>query len=225
MEDPEYSHRPLSGVLQAVLGERRQMHRRPWANQRFLSAEVKNSFPIDYIDDLVVGMAVGRCAARWDHPDELRHVEAADVLVHEVTELTAGSSLESRLVGVPHRAARWIDGRGLLRCRDADDHELSRARILDLVGLAGDDVRTHVRRERVLISAHEERAPAGLDVEELLDAVKAARLGAAGSEAQHALFEVLGPVPAVDRDLYRERVDRSITSWTCEGMSSTRQTS
>src|ERR671910_3353038 len=101
MKHPEYSHRPLSSVFQAVLDERRQVHGRPPADHPLLLAEVEDSLSIDYIDDLVVRMAVRRCAARRDDPDELRHVRAADVLVYEIPELAVGSCLERRLVGVP----------------------------------------------------------------------------------------------------------------------------
>jgi hypothetical protein len=200
------------------------VHGRPRAERRFLAAEVECSLSINYIDDFVVGMAVHRCSPWRDHAQELRDVETACVLVHEVSELTVGACLEDGLVGVADRAAPRL-GALLLRSRDRDDHELLRPRVLDLVGLAGDHVGAGVGLELVLLAANAKGPPARDDEEELLPLVRATGLRASFGEADDALFQSFRAVAAVDRDLYRSRVDRSTTSWTCSGMSSTRQIS
>src|ERR687897_2276099 len=134
MKHAEYAHRPLSGVLQAVLGKRWKMHGRPRADYRLLPAEMEDSFSIDDVDDLVVDMAVIGCAARRDQAHELREVEAADVLVHEVAELTVCTSAKHRLVGVTDGPASRVDRRPDLERRfDDHDHERLRAAVLELV--------------------------------------------------------------------------------------------
>ena len=59
--------------------------------------------PFEDVDDFVVGMAVLRRLPRRDHADELRHVEAARVLVHEVAELAVRRRRQRRLVCVANR--------------------------------------------------------------------------------------------------------------------------
>jgi hypothetical protein len=53
----------------------------------------------------------------------------------------------------------------------------------------------------VLLAADVEGPPARDDIEELLQVVRTAGLRASRGEADHTLFESLGAVPAVDRDL------------------------
>src|SRR5215218_2341038 len=171
-------------------------------------------------------MAVHRRAAGRDHADELRCVQAPDVLVDQVPELPIGTGLERRLVRIPDRPALRIDRAArCLRGGDGDEHELGRARVLDQVALAGEDVGAHARLELVLLVLHVKRADTGGDIEELLPACEAPRLRPARREPDHVLLEVLGPVASVDRHFDGRRVDRSTTSSTFEGMSSTSQTS
>src|SRR5215207_6070132 len=198
------------------------MHGRPGADRPFLPADVKDSLSIDDVDDFVVRMAVHRCATRWDHAYELGHVETADILVHQVPELAVDARLQHRLVGVADGSARRIDLRAVfLRCLDDDHHELCRAMVLELVLLPCRHVRPCVRLERMLRVAYAKCPSPGLDVEEFLHSAESARSGPTLPAADHALRETLRPVGAVDRDCYVCVVDRSTTSSTCEGSSST----
>src|SRR5215204_2972861 len=155
MKDPEYSHRPLSGVLETMVGSRRKVYSRSRAHHPLLPAEMEDSFSIDDVDDLVVNMAVVRCATRRDQPEELRDVAAANILVDEVAELPVGTRPERRLVGVADCPAdRSVRRVVCLRRLDDHDYQVVGARGLELVLLARPHVRAGVRLERMRLVAH-----------------------------------------------------------------------
>jgi hypothetical protein len=176
---------------------------RPWADHRLLPAEVEDAFPLDYIDDLVVDMAVIGCAARRDRSHELRQVEAADILVHEVSELAVLTGAKHRPVGVADGPASRVDGRPDFERRfDDDDDQLFRTGVLELVLLPLDDIRAHVGLERMFSARDVKRPSTRLDVEELLRGFEPSRPGPARPAADHPLGEALRPVTAIDRDRY-----------------------
>ena len=76
------------------------METRPRFERKVLPRDVVDPIALQYVDDLVVGMAVlGRSAGRND-ADELGDVEATRVLIHEVAELAVWRRRQGGLVGV-----------------------------------------------------------------------------------------------------------------------------
>src|SRR5919201_2321074 len=103
MEDAEHAQRRLAHVLQRVLPERREMDARATGDRRRLDAvAVQDALALEDVHDLVVRMTVHAGTAGRDDADELRHVEAADVLVHEVAELPVRAGRKRRPVLPAH---------------------------------------------------------------------------------------------------------------------------
>src|SRR5712691_3060460 len=199
MEDPEHTHIGVAGVFQTVHHVRRQVDAGARPHRDHVVADVVRALTLDHVHHLVVGVAVQRRLARRDHAHELRDVEAAGVLVHEVAELPVRRGGERRLVRVADRdAAVLADAAVALRCRDRDGEELVRAGVLDRVTLTGDDERAGLRRELVRLALEVERAAAGDDEEDLLPAGVRTLDRAARREADHALLEVLAAAGGVD---------------------------
>src|SRR4051794_27664750 len=98
MEDAQDVHRARSRVLDAVHLVGRQMEARSRLERERATTDVGNSLSRDDAADLVVGVAVKGRLARLNDSQKLRHVEAAGVLVDEISEAPLDGGLELRLV-------------------------------------------------------------------------------------------------------------------------------
>src|SRR5689334_20213092 len=98
MEHPEDLRRGLAAVLDAVHLVGRQMEARARSELKRVPADMGESFALDDVADLVVGVAVERGLARLDDPHELCDVEAARFLVHEIEEGALAGGLELWLI-------------------------------------------------------------------------------------------------------------------------------
>ena len=78
------------------------MDARTGADRRLLAAEMENPLTLDHVDDLVVDVAVHAGPTRRDDADELRHVAAAEILVHEEAELAIRARRQGRTIRIPH---------------------------------------------------------------------------------------------------------------------------
>src|SRR3954464_1816808 len=145
IEDAEHPHVVSAGVLEAVLDERRKMDAAALPERRLLAAEVEEPLALGAVDRLVVHVAVRCGPARRDRPDELGHVDAADVLVDEEAELAIGARLQHRLLRGPHGPAVAGCMPCLLGRAHGHEHELVRAGVLHRVRLARRDEDARVR--------------------------------------------------------------------------------
>ena len=139
---------PGSAVLDAVHLVRRKVEARSCLERDGAPADVRGSLARDDVSHLVVAVAVEGRLARLDDAHELRHVEAAGVLVHEVPEGPLARGVELGLVGEANRhlalAARRLP---VLRARTERTCRVLLTRVLDRIGLAGRDEHAHFRLE------------------------------------------------------------------------------
>src|SRR2546425_10460715 len=98
MEDPQDVHRAIPGVLDAVHFVGRQVEARARSQREGAAADMRDPLSRDDVADLVIGVAVERRLARLDDSHELRHLEAAGVLVDEIPEAPLDRSLELWLI-------------------------------------------------------------------------------------------------------------------------------
>src|SRR5438874_12987383 len=125
------------------------MDARTGADRRLLAAEMENPLTLDHVDDLVVDVAVHAGPTRRDDADELRHVAAAEILVHEEAELAIRARRQGRTIRIPHGdavtagtgiqagAGSGTDAVLLLRRGHGDREQLSRAGVVDPVAVSG----------------------------------------------------------------------------------------
>src|SRR4051794_37366194 len=141
-------------------------------------------------------MAVIRRPARRDYADELRHVDAARVLVHEVAELPIRRRGQNGLVGVAHGDPPWF-AHPVARRRHGDHDQ--RLRRLDCVLLPARHERAGPGLEGMTLPPEVKRAGPRDDEQDLLPAVASTIAPAARPEADHPLLAVLPAVPGADR--------------------------
>src|SRR5918999_4447224 len=86
VEDAQDPHHGATAVLDAVDLIRWKMEARARPDRCRPAAHVGDSLPLDDVADLVVGMAVHRGFARLNDPHELRHLQAAGILIDEISK-------------------------------------------------------------------------------------------------------------------------------------------
>ena len=161
---------------------------------------MEHALALEHVDHLVVDVAVLGGAAWGDDPVELGELGAADLVGDQVAELPVAAGRQQGLVVVADDAPAVELRRRILGRDGRDEQQRLRARVFDLVGLAGHDVRPGARLDLVLLAADDQLAAACSRVHDLLDAVERARLRAAGLVAGEVQLEHLRAQGGVDRD-------------------------
>src|SRR6266511_3836887 len=120
MKDAEDLHVSAAGVLDAMPHVRREMQAGSRRERKVLAGDVVDALALEDVDDLVVGVTVLRRSSRWNDADELRDVEAAGILVHQVAELAIRRRRQHRLVVGANRHATAVADAELTRksCRE-----------------------------------------------------------------------------------------------------------
>ena len=102
MEHPQDPQRGRARVLDAMHLVGRKVEAGTDPQRERPATDVSDSFSSNDVADLVIGVAVERRLARLDDSHELRHVEAAGVLVHEISIAPLARGFELGLVVVPY---------------------------------------------------------------------------------------------------------------------------
>src|SRR6266550_4577859 len=161
----------------------------------------------DDVADLVIGVAVERRLARLDDSHDLRHIEAARVLVDEISEAPLDRSLELWLVVEADRHLALAAGlRAVLGGEHGKDAQVLRAGVLDGIGLAWREIDTHVGFQIMRVPVDVEPALAVHDVQNLLLSGELPLRRPPGPEADHALLQPLAAVGGVESHADSRRV-------------------
>src|ERR1700675_1593968 len=207
MEDPQDVHRAIPGVLDAVHLVGWQMEAGTRAQRKRAAADMGDPRSGDDVADLVIGVALEGRLARLDDSHELRHVEAARVLVDEISEAPLDRSLELWLLVEADGHPTFAAGLRTVLGREHGKHaQVLRAGVLDDIGLAWREIDAHVGLELVRASIEVEPSPAVHDVQDLLLSGELPLRRPAGPEVDHAVFQALAAVGGIESHSDSRRV-------------------